>query len=347
MDLLADASLIADSPSAEQGPARKSHVVISSANLEIFKNMLVSGNSIKSIANALGVCVRTAHRWAEKINKDPGVVPKKRGRAKTVEQPIRRELEAIIAADCSLTANGIIERLPENMKKSRATVSRHIKEMKFSRKRLKQVVVAQNSERGISERHVYSLHMANTTDSDLIFIDETGFNLHTCAGYGYAPIGGTPWITVPTQRGRNVSVIAAISVSGLIAYQIVVGAFNTLRMADWCQNSLIPSTSGRCVTFVMDNARFHHAPVISEIVAESRSRIQFLPPYSPQLNPIEQVFASIKARYRAHRPRPTTQDEMKHVIENIMEGLANQPMEAYYTEMRGWLVKAQQRQEFI
>jgi transposase len=208
-------------------------------------------------------------------------------------------------------------------------------------------VEARNSERVITKRHIYALHMTNTSDADLIFLDETGFNLHTCSGFGYAPIGATPWITVPTQWGRNVSVIAAVSTTGLIAHQILIGSFNTMRMADWCRESLLPSIRGRRVTIVMDNARFHHAPIIADIISLAGSRIQFLPPYSPQLNPIEQVFSSIKNQYRAIRPRPTTQEEMKSMIEGILARLQHQTMLAYYRDMREWIVRALQRSPFI
>jgi transposase len=347
LDLLVCATDDATDQPTENALTRKKHVAMTEEKLAIFKNMLSSGSNSVQIGAALSVSSRTVQRWAEAIDKDPSRSPMHRGRQKVRENPIWGQLEAIIASDCSLTGKGIVERLPEEMKRSQATVSRHIKAMGFTRKRLKPIVAARNSEWVITERHVYSLHMANTSDADLVFLDETGFNLHVCAGYGYAPISATPWITVPTQRGRNVSLIAAISFTGLLSYQIITGAFNTLKMTEWCTDNLLPALLGRRVTLVMDNARFHHAPIINDIVVASGSRIQFLPPYSPQLNPIEQVFACIKNRYRAHRPMPATQDELKEMIEIILVGLRSQSMATYYSNMREWLVKGQQRLPFV
>ena len=143
------------------------------------------------------------------------------------------------------------------------------------------------------------------------------------------------------------SLIAAVSLDGLIAHRSILGAFNAQSMCDWCREILLPSLAGRRAAFVMDNAMFHHASAVSPILMSSGSRVQFLPAYSPQLNPIEQVFSSVKARYRGHRPRPETQDPMRSILEGILSGLEHQNLRSYYENMRAWLTKAQQRLEFI
>ena len=154
-------------------------------------------------------------------------------------------------------------------------------------------------------------------------------------------------ISIPTQRGRNVGLILAISMSGVVSHRIISDAFNTVSMSEWCRESLLLAASGRRVIYVMDNARFHHAPVVSQILTSDCSRVLFLPPYSPQPNPIEQVFGWLKSRFRSHTPRPSTTQELFSAVENSIAELSEVPMVVYYENMRGWLIIATQRQPFI
>jgi transposase len=326
---------------------RKKRVSITQEKLEIAVNIYKSGGNTSVIANALGVSRRTAQRIVRSIEEEKDLKRSKSGPKTKDDSGLRAEIEAIIASDNSLTAVGIIERLPADMKCSASTISRTMKSMNYTRKRLKPIVASRNSEQVIHERHVYSLHLTNIADDQLIFLDETGFNLHTCAGFGYAPVGETAWIHVPTQRGRNVSVIAAISVSGIVAHGTTVGAYNTEKMVDWCRESLLPALAGRRVVFIMDNARFHHAQAVSAVLTTNGSVVKFLPPYSPQLNPIEQVFATVKERYRRCSPRPLNQEQMLTSIKQVIAGLRHSNLEGYFREMRRWLTLAQQRQPFL
>jgi transposase len=347
LETLAGSANYARHVSSDQSVNPRRYTSLTLGKLEVLKNLLAASTKTIKISEALGVSSRTIQRWAKALDHNPFQVPNKKGRKKADSSAMKTQLEAIVASDCSLTGKGIIDHLPDDMKCSASTVSRNLKAMMFTRKRLKTIVSERNSAWVITARSIYATHMSNIPDADLVFIDETGFNLHTSAGYGYAPIGETPWINVPTQRGRNVSLIAAISISGILSFSIVSGAFNTLRMVQWCQESLLPSIMGRRVVFVMDNASFHHSTTVAEVMTSNGSRIQFLPPYSPQINPIEQVFSCVKSRFKAHRPRPASQDELQEIIQGIMDGLRETSMMAYYCDMRQWLVKAQQRLAFI
>ncbi|XP_047145558.1 uncharacterized protein LOC124818590 [Hydra vulgaris] len=103
-----------------------------------------------------------------------------------------------------------------------------------------------------------------------------------------------PYVTVPTQRGRNVSLTCAISVTGYIGFKLKIGTFNATSMHDWIEQDLRPVLSDRRYVSLMDNAQFHHSSIVELAFRESNCTIQYLPPYSPQLNPIEEFFGVVK-----------------------------------------------------
>lgn len=309
--------------------------------------MVRTGSTSSQIAESLNISLRTAQKWIARYEANEDVKTSILGRRVSDRSTMTSNIETIIGSDSALTAKGIIERLPADLQCSPSTISRHIKEMGYTRKRLKPIIAERNSERVISERAIYATHLQNINDDMLVFIDESGFNLHISPSYGYAPLGATPWMSVPTQRGRNVSFIAAITINGLIASQSIIGAFNSINMTDWCRVILLPTLADRSVVFVLDNARFHHSQMVGDILTSTGNRILFLPPYSPQLNPIEQVFSQVKSQYRAYRPRPTTNGELEAILLDISLNLREYSMLEYYRNMREWLIKAQQRVSFI
>lgn len=128
---------------------------------------------------------------------------------------------------------------------------------------------------------------------DVIYVDETGFNLHIRRNYGRGPKGQRVTITVPNSRGRNVSVCAAMNMNGLLMYEGRVGAFNSERFVSFL-DSLLQGFGGEKKFLVMDNVRFHHTIAVREKIESHNSEIIFLPPYSPQLNPIELLFSKWK-----------------------------------------------------
>ena len=331
----------------ESTSTHKKKCRITGSSLSVLKALVSSGSSPEIISRTLGISPRSARRWAAEIQTNPDVKLGSPGRPKIDNQERKNEIAVIVGDDCALTGVGIVERMPKSMQFSRSTMCRDLKSMNYTRKRLKQVVAERNSARVIGERYSYALRFTNIRDDEAVFIDETGFNLHVCSHYGYAPSGETPSMTVPTQRGQNVSVIAAIDISGVISFKIIMGAVNRDLMSEWCREELLPAIAGRHITFVMDNVRFHHSTVVTEALTSDSSRAIFLPPYSPQLNPIEQFFSRIKQLYTAHRPRPTNVEELRSTINSIFQSFRGESLNAYYANMRDWVSKALQRQDFI
>ncbi|KAF7693568.1 hypothetical protein CDIK_2299 [Cucumispora dikerogammari] len=120
------------------------------------------------------------------INEETSI--KKRERKPVFKGMLHNSIRTIIASDNALTGRGIAERLPANIQTSRSTICKKIKKHEYTRKRLKLIVSARNFERVISERYVFGLPLSSVADNQLVFIDETSFNLHYSFHYGYSPV---------------------------------------------------------------------------------------------------------------------------------------------------------------
>ena len=102
------------------------------------------------------------------------------------------------------------------------------------------------------------------------------------------------------------------------------------------------------VTLVMDNAPIHHASIVRDFYAETGIKHIFLPPYSPDLNPIENVFGLIKARYLGQGVA-NSREEMVDRILNVIDEINNDPeinMQAFYDRMRLFVEKVRNRESF-
>ena len=138
----------------------------------------------------------------------------------------------------------------------------------------------------------------------LIFIDETGFdqrNLLRRKGYS---IRGKPAVSHQLMvRGERVSVIAAISMKGLIDLQLCRGGVDSERFTQFVSKRLLlhlyPFDGYNCHSIcVLDNCSIHHTSEAVQSLQECGSLVHFLPPYSPDYNPIENIFSKVKTRIK-------------------------------------------------
>lgn len=132
----------------------------------------------------------------------------------------------------------------------------------------------------------------------LVFMDESGFGLDMTPLYGYAPRGERAYGAVPKNRGENTSLIAALSLhEGVTAAMTLTGAVDSLAFDAYLKEVLCPSLRPGQVV-VLDNLAVHKRKVVQEAIEAQGCEVLFLPPYSPDLNPIELAFSKIKACVR-------------------------------------------------
>jgi transposase len=140
---------------------------------------------------------------------------------------------------------------------------------------------------------------------NLVFVDESGIHLGMTRLRGRAKSGERLSDCCPRNRGSNISLIGALSLDGLIATMTVPGSVNTDIFVSYVQEILAPALwSGAFV--IMDNLSVHKAHRIQEIIASVGATVIFLPPYSPDLSPIELCWSKLKQCLRTAKARTTT-----------------------------------------
>ena len=222
----------------------------------------------------------------------------------------------------------------------------HMASISFKRTAFKPELVL--TERIIEARFVYAMMVNEIADDELLFLDETGFNLHIGVTRSWSEVGQTPVVVVPANKGQNVSALVCISTRGVVSIDIKDGAYDSVEFVAfltelaWQNQGLLRGD----VTLVMDNARIHHAVDVTQFLNENRIRHIFLPPYSPELNPIELLFGAVKAEYRKDGPAQT-RVEMKRRVRETFRKVGGADLSEYYGHTRGFVEKAMNREPFF
>jgi len=139
----------------------------------------------------------------------------------------------------------------------------------------------------------------------LVFLDETAANTKMARRYGWAPRGECCRVAVPFGHWKTITVTAGLRASGLTATALFDGPMTGARFRAYVEETLVPALKpGDAV--VLDNLPAHKVSGIRERVEAAGARLLYLPAYSPDLNPIELVFAKLKAGLRAEAARTVT-----------------------------------------
>jgi transposase len=151
------------------------------------------------------------------------------------------------------------------------------------------------------QRWLFVREVARLAPARVYYLDECGVDHRLHREYGRAPRGERLYQTVPGRRQGRTSVIAACQGGKLVAPLTFAGMCNTEVVDAYFAGVLLPALP-RGSVIVLDNARFHQSPRTAQLVRDAGCELLFLPPYSPDLNPIEHLWAAVKARLRPGLP---------------------------------------------
>jgi transposase len=136
----------------------------------------------------------------------------------------------------------------------------------------------------------------------LLFVDETGSHIDLARPYAWAPRGQRAYAAKPRNRGRAVTMIGAMGIEGLVAMMSVEGGTDGDVFRSYVEQVLAPRLRPGHVV-IMDNLKAHKVRGIREAIEAAHATLLYLPPYSPDLSPIELCWSKVKAALRARAAR--------------------------------------------
>jgi transposase len=161
----------------------------------------------------------------------------------------------------------------------------------------------------------------------LVFIDETWIKTSMAPLRGWAPKGDRLRAYAPHARWRTLTFLGALRCDGLTAPCVFDGPINGECFRAYVQQQLVAILKPGDIV-IMDNLGSHKSAAIRRIIQGAGARLWYLPPYSPDLNPIEQAFAKIKHWMRVAQKR-TVEDVWRH-IGSLVTTIGSRECENYF-----------------
>ena len=163
--------------------------------------------------------------------------------------------------------------------------------------------------------------------SRFVFVDEMGSNTSLSPLYGWSRVGERLRVEAPKNWGKNVTLLSSMSMEGMGPSLAVEGATTAAVFETYLERVLGPSLrQGRVV--VMDNLSAHKRERARELIEARGCELLYLPPYSPDLNPIEEAFSKIKGLLRKAEAR--SREALLEAIGAAISALSAEDARGYF-----------------
>jgi transposase len=209
------------------------------------------------------------------------------------------------------------------------TVSRALHRRGWSRK----VAKKEAAQRSYVARVAYLARCAEWPVQQLVFVDESA-----CCGrtgsrrYGWSPVNTRSRDIEVLKRSERWSVLYALSVNVYLEDPLIIqGSVTAKDFNEWIEGAVIPQCSAGTI-FVMDNASIHHSDDLLAIVEGAGMQLEYLPPYSPDFNPIEQSFNVVMAWVRRHIEEAQIEDNFEEFLKRAVREVSGRNPRGWFRE---------------
>lgn len=161
----------------------------------------------------------------------------------------------------------------------------------------------------------------------LAFLDETGAKTNMTRLYARSRRGQRLVDHAPQGHWHTTTLVAAITWQGPVAPMVLEGPMNGEAFFAYVEQMLIPALA-RGTIVVMDNLSAHHAPRVERVLEEAGMQVRYLPPYSPDFNPIELMWSKVKTALRAAKTR--TQEDLYPAIAHALTQVTRRDVRAFF-----------------
>ena len=260
--------------------------------------------SLRQIARRFRISLKTLSRWLHRRRQTGALTPKPHGggRPRAVDGPDAERLKDLVRHKPDATLDELNAGL--GLGCSRMAIFRALRRLRISRK--KKVLHA--SERDTPpvkrKRRTFQRRTAEVDAARLVFVDETGANTAMTRPYGRAPVGERVEGAVP-GHWESVTLVAGVRLAGVVAPMAFAGAMDTPSFESYVEQILVPALCPGDVV-VWDNLKPHQSAEARRFVRKAGAGLERLPPYSPDLTPIEKMYSKVKAVLRSVGARTTS-----------------------------------------
>jgi transposase len=297
------------------------------------------GETVANVAAALGVNIRTVFRWLSDFasggqkallakpipGRPPKVTPEEmRWIAETVRDQTPQQLKLEFGLwTLSLIGEVIWRQFRKRL--SPPSVGRIMRLLGFTPQRPLYRAWQQDPvwvERWQAEEFPQLRAEAKRAGAVIYFADEAGIRSDYHAGTTWAPCGQTPMVKA-TGRRFGLNMISAVSARGEFRFMVHEGTVTAVVFRDFLQRLL--RGAKQPIFLVVDGHPTHKAKLVKAYVAQQQGKLRliYLPPYSPQLNPDEQVWGYVKARVAKQMPQNI--DDLKQLVVAVLHRLQKLP----------------------
>ena len=151
-------------------------------------------------------------------------------------------------------------------------------------------------------RETWNTEKAAMNSVQFVFVDESGINTGMTRFYGRGEVGQRVVDYVPDTRWESLTILSSLRIDGTTEALVFEGALNGEMFTGYMKTCLAPTLKEGDVV-IMDNLSSHKVKGLEEIVKERGARIEYLPPYSPDMNPVENMWSKVKTHLRQTKER--------------------------------------------
>jgi transposase len=161
----------------------------------------------------------------------------------------------------------------------------------------------------------------------LVFLDESGSHISMTREHAWAAVGERVLGQVPRNRGKVLTMIGALTLEGVEALMTVEGGTSGEVFLRFVHQHLVPILQSGDIV-VMDNLGAHHATGVKEAIRAVGAEVLYLPPYSPDLNPIELCWSKVKALLRKLGAR--TVRALEDAVQTATDAVTQRDAESWF-----------------
>lgn len=263
--------------------------------------MLKRGHTYQEVADAFTVGFATVNRIWRRYREtgQTSLPPRGGGQPPAISAERKQELTSFVEQRPTATYAELATEWAKKTKTkiSRSAMIRHVLAAGFTRKKISKRAEQKKTKKNRAKRASFRHKIKSVAAEKLVFLDEAGFQAGLYPVYGRSLKGKPACFSMPATYHKNITQVGAIRLSGPVVMRGSRFAMTNLKFKAFLRSCLLPRLRVDDV-LVLDNLRPHRQKAVRQIARRAGVKVIYLPPYSPELNPIEYVWSVMKNRLR-------------------------------------------------